>query len=182
LRWISGFASLTPSLGSCTIPSSRRLCTWPSSFMGPPVIGGLISPPLFRIATRCHGLSSARPSADTITLQAIWLTNFRSSCTYSMVREVSTSTSRGLTTSRSMDPSTLTLMRRRRHFSIRDSVRCCVLNELVSASIKQKDVCCARMEEERKKRPLSGPTGGALPKYCQVYTPSGQPRGHPLSQ
>jgi hypothetical protein len=32
------------------------------------------------------------------------------------------------------------------------------LNELVSASIEQEDACHTRMEEERKKRPLSGPT------------------------
>jgi hypothetical protein len=30
-------------------------------------------------------------------------------------------------------------------------------NELVSAFIGQEDVCCARLEEERKKRPLPGP-------------------------
>jgi hypothetical protein len=51
----------------------------------------------------------------------------------------------------------------------------CTLNELVSASIEQEDVCCARLEEERKKRPLPGPNGGAPPKYRLVYTlPSGQ--------
>jgi hypothetical protein len=50
------------------------------------------------------------------------------------------------------------------------------MNELVSASIDQEDACHARMEVERKKRPLSGPTGGALPQYRLVYTsPSGQP-------
>jgi hypothetical protein len=58
----------------------------------------------------------------------------------------------------------------------------CTLNELVSASIEQEDACCARIEE-RKKGPLSGPTGGASPKYRLVYTPpSGQQHGHPLSQ
>jgi hypothetical protein len=31
-------------------------------------------------------------------------------------------------------------------------------NELVSASIEQEDACHTRMEEERNKRPLSGPT------------------------
>jgi hypothetical protein len=52
----------------------------------------------------------------------------------------------------------------------------------VSASIEQEDACCARMEE-RKKGPLSGPTGGASPKYRLVYTPPlGQQHGHPLSQ
>jgi hypothetical protein len=57
------------------------------------------------------------------------------------------------------------------------------LNELVSASIEQEDACHSRMEEERKKRPLSGPIGGAPPKYYWVYTPlSGQPCGTPLSQ
>jgi hypothetical protein len=49
--------------------------------------------------------------------------------------------------------------------------RGCTLNELVSASIEQEDACCARLEEERKKRPLTGPTGGAPPKYHLVYTP-----------
>jgi hypothetical protein len=59
--------------------------------------------------------------------------------------------------------------------------RGCTLNELVSASIEQEDVCRARLE--RKKRPLPGPNGGAPPKYRLVYTlPLGQPRGPPLSQ
>jgi hypothetical protein len=57
------------------------------------------------------------------------------------------------------------------------------LNEHVSTSIKQEDECCACFDEERKKRPLSGPTGGAPPKYHLVYTPpSAQPRGPPSSQ
>jgi hypothetical protein len=61
--------------------------------------------------------------------------------------------------------------------------RGCTLNELVSASIEQEDVCHARLEEERKKRPLSGPNGGTPPKYRLVYTlPSGQPCGCPSSQ
>jgi hypothetical protein len=46
-----------------------------------------------------------------------------------------------------------------------------MLNVLVSTSIEQEDACRARMEEERKKRPLSRPTGGALSKYRLVYTP-----------
>jgi hypothetical protein len=55
----------------------------------------------------------------------------------------------------------------------------CTLDELVSASIKQEDVYRACLEEERKKRPLSGPNGGAPPKYRLVYTPpSGQRRGN----
>jgi hypothetical protein len=59
----------------------------------------------------------------------------------------------------------------------------CTLNELVSASIEQEDMCRAHLEEERKKRHLPGPNGGTLPKYCLVYTPpSGQPRGPPSSQ
>jgi hypothetical protein len=54
----------------------------------------------------------------------------------------------------------------------------CTLNELVSASIEQEDVCRARLEEERKKRHLPGPNVGASLKYRLVYTPpSGQPRG-----
>jgi hypothetical protein len=58
----------------------------------------------------------------------------------------------------------------------------CTINELVSASIEQKDACHARLEEERKKRPLPGPNGGAPPKYHLVYTPpSGQPHIPPLS-
>jgi hypothetical protein len=58
----------------------------------------------------------------------------------------------------------------------------CTLNELVSASIDQEDVCRARLEEEREKRHLPRPTGGAPPKYRLVYTlPSGQPRGPPSS-
>jgi hypothetical protein len=61
--------------------------------------------------------------------------------------------------------------------------RGCTLNELVSASIDQEDACRARLEEERRKRPLPGPNGGAPPKYRLIYTPpSGQPRGPPLSQ
>jgi hypothetical protein len=58
----------------------------------------------------------------------------------------------------------------------------CTLNDLVSASIEQEDACRARLEEERKKRPLHEPTGGAPSKYRLVYTPSlGQPRGPPSS-
>jgi hypothetical protein len=54
-------------------------------------------------------------------------------------------------------------------------------NELVSASIEQEDMCRARLKEERRKRPLSGPNGGAPPKYHLVYTlPLGQPRGPPF--
>jgi hypothetical protein len=45
------------------------------------------------------------------------------------------------------------------------------LNELLSTSIEQEDAGRARVEEERKKRPLSGPPRGALPKYHLVYTP-----------
>jgi hypothetical protein len=56
--------------------------------------------------------------------------------------------------------------------------RGCTLNKLVSASIEQEDVCRARLEEERKKRPLPEPIRGAPPKYRLVYTPpSGQPHG-----
>jgi hypothetical protein len=46
----------------------------------------------------------------------------------------------------------------------------CTLNELVSASIQQEDACCARMEKERKKRPLSGSTG-ALHQSTAWSTP-----------
>jgi hypothetical protein len=57
------------------------------------------------------------------------------------------------------------------------------LNKLVSASIEQEDACRARLEEERKKRPLRVPNGGAPPKYCLVYTPPlGQPHGPPSLQ
>jgi hypothetical protein len=56
--------------------------------------------------------------------------------------------------------------------------RGCTLNELVSASIEQHDMCHARLEEVRKKRLLPGPNGGAPPMYRLVCTPpSGQPRG-----
>jgi hypothetical protein len=41
----------------------------------------------------------------------------------------------------------------------------CTVNELVSTSIEQEDTCHAHWEEERKKRPLAGPNGGAPPKY-----------------
>jgi hypothetical protein len=41
--------------------------------------------------------------------------------------------------------------------------RGCTLNELVSASIEQEDVCHARLEEERKKNSLPSPNRGALP-------------------
>jgi hypothetical protein len=62
---------------------------------------------------------------------------------------------------------------RREHLTL---FRGCTLNELVSASIQQEDACRARLEEERKERPLPGPTGGTLPKYHLVYTPpSSQP-------
>jgi hypothetical protein len=51
----------------------------------------------------------------------------------------------------------------------------CTLNELVIASIEQEDTCHARLEEERKKRPLPRPNGGTPPKYRLVYTsPLGQ--------
>jgi hypothetical protein len=46
--------------------------------------------------------------------------------------------------------------------------RGCTLNELMSASIEQEDTCRARIEEERKKRPLSGPTRGTLPPVLQA--------------
>jgi hypothetical protein len=60
--------------------------------------------------------------------------------------------------------------------------RGCTLNELVITSIEQEDACCARLEEERKKRPLPGPNGGAPPKYRLVYTlPSGELRCPPMS-
>jgi hypothetical protein len=49
--------------------------------------------------------------------------------------------------------------------------RGCTLNELVSVSIEQEDACRARIEEERKNRPLSRPTRGAPTKYHLVYTP-----------
>jgi hypothetical protein len=61
--------------------------------------------------------------------------------------------------------------------------RGCTLNELMSTSIEQEDMCHARLEEERKKRPLPGPNRGAPPKYCLVYTPpSRQSCDPPLSQ
>jgi hypothetical protein len=41
--------------------------------------------------------------------------------------------------------------------------RGCTLNELVSASIDQEDVCRARLEEEREKRHLPGPTRALHP-------------------
>jgi hypothetical protein len=54
--------------------------------------------------------------------------------------------------------------------------QCCTLNELVSASIEQVDMCHAHLEEERKKRHLPRPTRGAPHKYHLVYTPhSSQP-------
>jgi hypothetical protein len=58
--------------------------------------------------------------------------------------------------------------------------RGCTQNKLVSTSIEQENACRAHLEEERKKRPLPGPNGGALPKYHLVYTPSsGQLHGPP---
>jgi hypothetical protein len=58
--------------------------------------------------------------------------------------------------------------------------QCCTLNELVSASIEQEDACRAHLDEDRKKKPLSRPTGGAPPKHRLVYTPTlGQPRAPP---
>jgi hypothetical protein len=57
------------------------------------------------------------------------------------------------------------------------------LNELVSAFIEKVDTYRARIEEERKKRPLSGPIGGAPPNYHLVYTPpSSQPHASLPSQ
>jgi hypothetical protein len=46
-------------------------------------------------------------------------------------------------------------------------------NDLVSASIEQEDVfrACMDEEERKRKRPMSGPTGGAPQKYRLVYTP-----------
>jgi hypothetical protein len=70
LKRIIGFTSPSPSLGFCTAMSSRRLCLWPGGFENPRVLGGITSPPLFRTATRCHGLSSAQPSVDTTSPRA----------------------------------------------------------------------------------------------------------------
>jgi hypothetical protein len=50
-RWITGFASLSPSLDSCTTQSIRRLCMQPSSFVGPPAPGGWTISPLSETAT-----------------------------------------------------------------------------------------------------------------------------------
>jgi hypothetical protein len=44
----------------------------------------------------------------------------------------------------------------------------CSLNELVSASIQQENTCGSRMEEEKMKRPMSGPIRGTPPKYYLV--------------
>jgi hypothetical protein len=61
--------------------------------------------------------------------------------------------------------------------------RGCTLNELVSTSVEEEDVCHAHLEEERKRRPLLGPNRGTPPKYRLVYTPpSCQPCGPPSSQ
>jgi hypothetical protein len=58
--------------------------------------------------------------------------------------------------------------------------RGCNINELVSGSSEQEDASHAHMEEKRK-RPLVGPSRGAPPKYHLVYSPSmGQSRGPPL--
>jgi hypothetical protein len=72
IRWrrITGFASLSPSLGFCTAPRSRRPYLWPSSFVDLRVLGGLTSPPPFRTATRCHGPNSARLFVGTTSLRA----------------------------------------------------------------------------------------------------------------
>jgi hypothetical protein len=59
----------------------------------------------------------------------------------------------------------------------------CTFNEFVSVSIEQEDAYCARMEEEKRKRPLLGPSGGSSHKYCLVYTPLlGQLCGPPPMQ
>jgi hypothetical protein len=61
--------------------------------------------------------------------------------------------------------------------------RGCTLNKLVSTSIEQEHACRARLEEERNKRHVPVPSGGAPPKHRLVYTPpSSQPRGPPSSQ
>jgi hypothetical protein len=72
IRWrrITGFASLSLSLGFCTAPRSRRPYLWPSSFVNLRVLGGLTSPPPFRTATRCHGPNSARLFVGTTSLRA----------------------------------------------------------------------------------------------------------------
>jgi hypothetical protein len=59
-------------------------------------------------------------------------------------------------------------------------------NELVSVAIDQEDAmkACEAAEEKKRKRAVSGPSGGsssgAPPKYRMVYTPlAGQPRRPP---
>jgi hypothetical protein len=55
-------------------------------------------------------------------------------------------------------------------------------NQLMSGSIWQEDAIRATKEEKRGKRATRGPSGGALPMYYLVYTPSvGQLHG-PLLQ
>jgi hypothetical protein len=59
-------------------------------------------------------------------------------------------------------------------------------NELASAAIDQEGTmkACKAAEEKKRKRAVSGPSGGSSngdsPKYCMVYTPpTGQPRRPP---
>jgi hypothetical protein len=61
-------------------------------------------------------------------------------------------------------------------------------NELASAAIDQEGTmnACEAAEEKKRKRAVSGPSGGsssgAPPKYCMIYTPpAGQPC-HPPPQ
>jgi hypothetical protein len=190
LSQITSFASPTLSLGSYTVPSSRRLCMRPSSFVGPLVLGGLSSLSIFVTATRCCGPSSARHSVDTTYLRACKLQEFLhlqqgSGSVYEYSKRFNHSSQYDSYHSNT-DEKKMALFRQGlnpvlcEHLTLFQG---CTLNELVNASIKKEDACYARVEEERKKRPLSGPTGGAPPKYHLVYTPpSGQPCGPPLSQ
>jgi hypothetical protein len=43
-------------------------------------------------------------------------------------------------------------------------------NQLMSGAIRQEDAICTMKEVKKGKRAAPGPSGGALPKYCLVYT------------
>jgi hypothetical protein len=162
-------------------------------FMDPRVLGGLTSPPLFRMTTRCHGPSFAQLFVGTTSPRAWWLTSFRSSCTYSRVRAVCMSIARSSTTSLSTTPTMPIPTRRKCHFSVRGSVLCCVSTWCCSGAAPWMSLWAPLLSRRmrvmltwrrRGRRGLClGLTGGASPKYRLVYTPpSGQSRGPPSSQ
>jgi hypothetical protein len=146
------------------------------------VLGGLTSLPLFRTATRCRGSSSAPVSVGLMArkLQEFLHLQQDSSSVYEYSKKFNHLYQYG-SYHADTDEKKMSLFHQGLSPVLREHLTLfwgCTLNELVSTSINQEDVCRACLEEERKKRPLPGPNGGAPPKYRLVYTP---PSGHPCS-